>query len=70
MFITTQCKKCLKFGDLIIKDNQNLRELGKFFENKKENEKINLVGTVVSEKMLFYKSMSDIAEESQKINIT
>lgn len=63
-------RKGLKIGDFVIKDNENLEILGKFFENKQESEKINLVGKIVSEKMLFYRTMSEIAEKSQHLNIT
>ena len=60
--IVEEYKMCLKVMDLLIKPNENMSILAPYYKMNEEKAVINLVGRVVSEKMLFYKTMKELAE--------
>jgi hypothetical protein len=59
---------CLKCMDIIVKEDESLNKLAPVFEENEGKNIFNLVGRVVSEKMFFYKTMSDLAADEEHNN--
>jgi len=49
--------------DLIIKPDETIDKAEKYFKHNIENQPINIVGKVVNEKMIFYKTIPPIYEK-------
>jgi hypothetical protein len=61
----------LKVMDITIREEESLSKLASIYEDNEGKHIFNLVGRVVSEKMIFYKTMSDLKadEEHRKFQI-